>query len=121
MAKIFIDANIFIDWIEERRDINKDKLATHDLFISPLSIHILTYLYKYKMPNKNIKDSENYLEIVPFDKNITNKAISGPTKDFKDNVQLHSAATSDCDIFLTEDNYLLNLKFFGSMRIINKI
>lgn len=121
MANVFIDANIFIDWVEDRRDIQIESLGKHALFISPLSIHILTYLYKYKMPSVELSKYEDYLRIVPLDKNITYKALTGPTKDFEDNVQLHSAVTAECDYFLTSDEELLKTKFFGKAQIVNEL
>lgn len=53
--------------------------------------------------------------IVPLTEHILNKALEGPTNDLEDNIQLHSAAEAQCDIFLTNDKKLLNLKYFGKM------
>lgn len=121
MAKIFLDANIFIDIVEKRRKIDKTQFLNHNLFITPLSIHLLTYLYKYKIPAKALKGINQRFSFVPFDGNLTLKALTGPTLDFEDNVQLHSAAEAECDLFLTEDRKLLNLKFFGKTRIVNTL
>ncbi|MDP3973334.1 MAG: PIN domain-containing protein [Candidatus Daviesbacteria bacterium] len=118
MAKIFLDANVFIDIIEERKNINLDQFGNDDLFISPLSVHILTYLYKYKIPHKKLSDSiEKYLTLIPLNNLIAYQALLGPTTDFEDNVQLYSAAEAECDFFLTEDKKLLNMKFFGKVQI----
>lgn len=121
MANIFVDANIFIDWVEDRKNIQLEKLGKHLLFVSPLSIHILSYLYKYKMPDEKLSKYEDYLRIVPLDKNITSKALTGPTKDFEDNAQLHSAVAADCDYFLTSDKNLLKTKYFGKTQIVNQL
>lgn len=121
MAKVFLDANIVIDLIEERKDINWKQLENHNLFITPLSIHILTYLYKYQIPEKKLLDLQEQIALVPLDKLIFDKALLGPTKDFEDNVQLHSAADAECDLFLTEDKKLLTLKFFGKTQIATTI
>jgi len=43
--------------------------------------------------------------------------MTGPTDDFEDNVQLHSAVMGDCDYFLTMDKKLIKMKYFGKMRI----
>lgn len=48
------------------------------------------------------------------------KALEGPTVDFEDNTQLHSAAEAECDYFLTNDEKLLKMKFFGKTRLTNK-
>lgn len=122
MAKIFVDTNIFIDWVEGRKTISLlDKLEEQTLVISPLSIHILAYLYKYKMPSSKLSEYEQYLVFVPMDKTITFKALTGPTSDFEDNVQLHSCASYDCDYFLTSDKDLLRTKFFGKTQIVDEI
>lgn len=117
MARVFLDANILIDLVEERPNISQEDIRKHKLFISPLSVHILAYTYKYRMLEKRLKDIEKHFSIVSLDETITVKAIAGPTTDFEDNVQLHSAANADCDIFLTSDKKLLNLKFFGKPQI----
>lgn len=122
MAKIFVDTNIFIDWVEGRKTTSLlDKLEGQTLVISPLSIHILTYLYKYKIPNNKLAEYKQYFVFVPMDKIITFKALAGPTSDFEDNVQLHSCALADCDYFLTSDKELLKIKFFGKTQIVDKI
>ena len=116
MAKIFLDANSFIDYIESRKDVNLNDLANNFIFISPLSIHIASYLYKYKMPEKRLENISIFA-LIPFDPMISKQALLGPTKDFEDNVQLHSATEAKCDIFLTSDKDLLKMKFFGNMLI----
>ena len=117
MAKIFLDANIFIDLVEERKSTDRKQLYTHDLYLSPLSIHILTYLYKYKIPDERLANIEMFFELIPFNTQITVEALEGPTADFEDNVQLTSASTAQCDVFLTSDEKLLKLKFFGKMKL----
>ena len=37
--------------------------------------------------------------------------------DFEDNVQLHCAAQANCDFFLTRDEKMLKLGFFGKVRL----
>lgn len=117
MAKVFLDANIFINLVEKRKPVDKKLLYTHILYLSPLSVHILTYLYKYQIPDERLASIDIFFKLIPFDSKLTVKALKGPTTDFEDNTQLHSAAEADCDIFLTEDKDLLKLKFFGKTRL----
>lgn len=117
MAKIFLDTNIFIDLIEKPRDETIDAFANHELFISPLSIHVLLYVSKQKIPYNTVSRLFALFSIVSLDAAICDKAILGPTIDFEDNVQLHSAAEAVCDIFLTRDKELLQMKYFGKMII----
>lgn len=117
MAKIFIDANVFIDLVEKRSQLNIDDLDNHDLFISALSVHILIYITKKKVPYPFLSEIIKRFLIVDFNSDIVNKALQNPTADLEDNIQLHSATEADCDIFLTSDAKLLKLKFFGKTEI----
>jgi predicted nucleic acid-binding protein len=117
MAKVFLDTNILIDLIEERKDLSGQFSHNENLFISPLSLHILLYVTKQNVPNEALSDLEEIFSLIPFDETICYKALVGPTNDFEDNVQLHSAAEADCDIFLTEDRKLLAMKFFGKVTL----
>ncbi len=118
MAKVFLDTNYFIDAIHRRpeRQVLED-LEDHTVCVSTLSFHIYCYIYKISIPNKKVIMQKDKFQLVDFAKNILERAMQGPTNDFEDNVQLHSAAEGECDIFLTEDKKLLNLKFFGKVKI----
>lgn len=87
------------------------------LFISPLSTHILFYARKLTVPDQEVSEMQAQLGIVPLTKEILDKALQGPTPDLEDNIQLHSAAEAECDIFLTEDKKLLNMKFLVRLRL----
>lgn len=117
MAKIFLDTNVYIDIIKKRTDLELKDLQGHELFISPLSIHILAYTFKYKIPSHELDVNRELFNIVPFDTKIVENALIGPTNDFEDNVQLHSAAEADCNVFLTNDKKIKELKFFGTVKI----
>ena len=119
MAKVFLDANYFIDVVERDRTIDFSKFLNHSLFVSPLSVHILCYVYRYKVPQESLRHLGKYFILVAFDEVVTQRAIVGPTKDFEDNVQLHSAAEASCDFFLTRDERLRKLKFFGKTQIVS--
>lgn len=121
MARVFLDANVFIDLIERRKPIDRKQLSVHALFLSPLSIHILTYLYKYQVPDERLANIDKYFKLIPFNKELTIKALKGPTSDLEDNIQLHSAAEAECDLFLTSDAKLLKMKFFGKVQIAENI
>lgn len=118
MAKIFLDTNIFIDAIH--RAPEKQILETLEgnlLYTSTLSFHIYCYSFKIKIPNKRVALQREKFQTVDFSSDILEKALAGPTADLEDNIQLHSAVEADCDIFLTSDEKLLKLKFFGKMEI----
>ena len=120
MERVFLDTNLYID-ITKRAKEKLESLRRHLLFISPLSTHILFYTYKSKVPDQEVNDLQEQLGIVPLTEHILNKALEGPTKDLEDNIQLHSAAEADCDLFLTNDAKLLDLTFFGKTRLVGAI
>ena len=60
-------------------------------------------------------------QLVDFSEKILERALNNPTPDLEDNIQLHSAVEAECDIFLTGDQRLLNLKFFGKVQILSVI
>ncbi len=121
MARVFLDTNVFIDLVEKRTQITLDQLDSHALFISPLSVHILMYVTKRKIPYRRLNNIIGSFFLVTFDKNISNQSLINPTEDFEDNVQLNSATIADCDIFLTSDEKLLKMKFFGKVQILSEV
>jgi predicted nucleic acid-binding protein len=122
MAKIFLDANVFIDFIEERKDsVSIEGFNKDTLFISALSLHILLYITKQKIPVTKLSQIINLFSVTSVNESVCQDALLGPTDDFEDNVQLHSAAAVECDSFLTRDKKLLALHFFGKMSIVSEI
>lgn len=121
MAKVYFDANYFIDLMEQRKQLELKQFFSHELYLSPLSIHIYTYIYKVKIPDQKLQNTLENFNIIPFDELETEKSLTGPTSDFEDNLQLHSAVTGECDYFLTTDRHLLDLGFFGKVRIADSL
>jgi predicted nucleic acid-binding protein len=121
MKKIFLDANFFIDLIEGRSEIDIYQFKNQALFISPLTVHIYFYVYKIKIANQKFLSFLDFFNIVDLNEEILRNALEGPTNDLEDNIQLHSASFSDCDLFLSSDKKLLKLKFFGKVKIQNKL
>lgn len=121
MAKVFLDTNAFIDlsWLRNNRDLVD--LDGHDVFVSPLSVHILFYSYKQTVPQGKISQLVREVTVVDCNEKIVSKALLGPTRDFEDNIQLHSAAQTKADYFLTSDKKLLRLKFFGETEVVSSI
>ena len=121
MARVFLDTNIIIDLVEKRKNADIDSYSKEKLFLSPLSIHILFYVTKRKIPYKTVADIVDTISLVPLDELLSYKALEGPTSDFEDNIQLHSAAQEECEVFLTNDKKLLSMKFFGKTRIASSL
>lgn len=119
MARVFLDTNIFIDAIH--RAPEKQILETLEgevIYVSTLSFHIYCYAFKIKIPNKKVTLQKEKFSPVDLSRSILDKALEGPTTDLEDNIQLHSAAEADCDFFLTSDEKLLEMTFFGKTRIV---
>lgn len=122
MAKIFLDTNIFIDLIEGRGNKNiAQVLDGQKVYVSPLSTHIMFYVGKKRAPDSKANATISQFEIVTLTKEIHNNSLDGPTSDLEDNIQLHSAGEVDCDYFLTNDEKLLKMKFFGKTKIVNNL
>ena len=120
MAKVFLDTNYFIDIIEKDKS-KRSLLVKNEVFVSPLSYHIYSYIAKKKIPNQLLINSLRDLTFVDFSVEILSKSLHNPTSDLEDNIQLHSASSSYCDFFLTSDQQLLKMKYFGQMEIVSKL
>jgi hypothetical protein len=117
MARVFLDANYFIGLANRTPEIEVDILDGHKGYVSALSCHILCYVNKVKLPDKNIQAFAEDFLIVNLTESTVQKAFGGPTTDMEDNIQLHSAAEAECDYFLTNDKKILAMRFFGKTRI----
>lgn len=121
MAKIFLDTNYFIDFAERNKTDLLEKLRGHKLCLSVFSPLILAYVYKYKIPNNEIKTLIKKIYLIPLNRSLLEFALEGPTDDLEDNIQLLSAAKANCDFFLTNDKKILKMKFFGKSKIASGI
>jgi predicted nucleic acid-binding protein len=118
MAKIFLDTNAFLDILTSRSPRSVVDYDGHNIYISALTIHIALYVLKIKIPNREIGEILSNFELVGLTNEITLKALEGPTVDFEDNIQLHSAAAEECKYLITADKSLLKMKFFGVTRMV---
>lgn len=118
MARVFLDTNIFIDALHRAPEKQiLENLEGNILYASTLSFHIYCYTFKVKIPNKEVVLQKEKFQLVNLSEDILEKALDGPTNDLEDNIQLHSATEAECDFFLTSDEKLLKLKFFGKTEI----
>lgn len=120
MAKIFLDTNYYIDIVYRKPEVLK-KLEGSLLYYSPLSTHILFYALKIKIPSKEISKIMANFNSINLTEEVLQNALNGPTEDLEDNIQLHSSAMAECDVFLTNDKNLLKMKFFGKVKILNSL
>lgn len=121
MANIYLDANVIVDMYRGNKYGFTNMLGGSNVLTSCLTIHILTYILKTRIPSIAVSGFVKNLRLIDFDKLILDNALIGPTDDFEDNIQLHSAVQGECDYFLTLDKNLLKLKYFGKVKICDKI
>ena len=121
MANIFLDANYFIGLVNRIPEIEIETLEGHRGFVSTLSCHLLFYINKEKVPNKKLGSFIDDFHLTALTPEIIETSLDGPTSDLEDNIQLHSAAEAECDYFLTLDQKLLSMKFFGKTKIADQI
>lgn len=122
MARVFVDANYFIYFVNRSPDTDDPELFhSHQLFVSALTCHILYYVNKIKVPDLATISFISDFNLINLGSKIINVSMQGPTNDMEDNIQLHSAVDADCDYFLTNDKKLLRLGYFGKTRILNSL
>ncbi|KKQ42684.1 MAG: hypothetical protein US60_C0014G0005 [Microgenomates group bacterium GW2011_GWC1_37_8] len=120
--RVFLDTNYFIDAIHRKSEKNiLEALIGYAAYVSPISVPIYCYLFKIEVPNDNLSIQIGKFRFVDLTREILEKAVSGPTRDLEDNLQLHSAAEAECNYFLTNDEKLLKMKFFGKTKIASKL
>ena len=114
MKKVFIDTNIFIDYIENREGAgfaqNIFNLAAKGkivLYASTLTFANMAYVIKKKRTREevlNILDHfEQCVEVLSMDKQQLRNAIDQPCKDFEDMLQYQCAVAGNCEMFVTNN------------------
>lgn len=112
MKKVYLDTNIFIDILTDRKlesisiDEIKPLLENSLVYMSTLSVHIAYYALKIK-PDSDIETkTRNLLDLInltPLDTEIVNRALNSFKTDFEDTLQYYSALSEECDYILTRD------------------
>ena len=105
MKKIFVDTNILVDLIADRRQISKfaidlfSKAEKGDikLYCSSHSIATTHYILKKYLDEKSLRDVLNnlldYLNVVSIDTEILRKGLRSKHKDFEDALQIIAASS----------------------------
>lgn len=117
MARVFLDTNYFVGLANRVPEVETETLDEQKGFISTLSCHILFYINKINVPDVKMNSFIADFNLIELSQDILDKALLGPTTDLEDNIQLHSAVGTNCDIFLTYDAKLLKMRFFGKTEI----
>ena len=137
MKKVFVDTNIIVDLIADRKPFskyaieifNKAEVEEIKLFTSSHSIATTHYLLKKFLEEKNIREVLtnllDYLTIIPVDVDVLKKGLRSKHKDFEDAIQIICASSiekmdcivtrnvkdfKDCEIpVLTPDEFCFKL------------
>lgn len=103
MKNIFIDTNILVDLIADRKPFSKFAIDLFSkaeakkirLYTSSHSIATTYYLLKKYVDEKLLRDiiynALDYLEVVPIDQDVIKKGLKSKHKDFEDALQMISA------------------------------
>ena len=115
MKKIFIDTNILLDLLFQRRGFfldakrlfNYSKSRNIDIFISAISINTIYYLLQKKFTKEHSKHLLEYIyditDILPFDENIIFLAHQSSFKDLEDAFQYFTAKEHHIPLLITRN------------------
>lgn len=125
MKKLFIDTNIIVDLIADRKPFSKyaiqlfqkAELKEIELYTSSHSIATTHYLLKKYLEEKDLRTVLyglfEYLHVIAVDEAILKKGLRSSHKDFEDSIQVHCASTIEkIDCIVTR-----NTKDFKSSEI----
>lgn len=107
MKKVFVDTNILVDLIADRRPFSKFAIQIFSkaeerkikLYTSSHSIATTHYLLKKYIDEKELREVLHsildYLNIVAIDQDVIKKGLKSKHKDFEDALQIISAYSID--------------------------
>jgi predicted nucleic acid-binding protein len=107
MIKVFIDTNVIVDLIADRKPFSKDAIELFSLgerkkiklYVSSQSILTTHYLLKKYIAENQLREIIDelidFVTIIPSTKELIKKGLQSKYKDFEDGVQLLSAESID--------------------------
>lgn len=105
MKKVFIDTNILVDLLADRKPFSKYAVEIFNtaenkkikLFTSSHSIATTYYLLKKFVDDKTLREILlglfEYVTIIPVDKEVLTKGLRSKQKDFEDSIQIYCATS----------------------------
>jgi len=115
MQRIFLDTNVVIDFLGERKPFYESvaKILTLadnkkiKIFTSPTAIsttyYILNRFESSKIALEKIRKFKLLCDISVMDNEVIDKAINSNFKDFEDAMQYFSAIATNCDLIITRN------------------
>ena len=119
MMKVFIDTNVFLDYIQQRPEGWKEAetiffLAIHgdiELLVTDLTVANMRYITRKNTALQQfyavMKGLRPYYHIIPIGSTVVDKAYQIESKDFEDALQYYAAEQAEEDCVITR-----NLKDF---------
>jgi predicted nucleic acid-binding protein len=115
MKKIFVDTNILIDLIADRKPFSKFAIeifnkASEDkikLYTSSHSIATTHYLLKKHLEEKELRtvlyNLLDFIHVLPIDVDVIKKGLKSKHKDFEDAIQMTCAYAEKTDCIVTRN------------------
>jgi predicted nucleic acid-binding protein len=115
MTRIFLDTNVILDLLAERKPFYESiaKLATLAdqkklvLVTTPLSFTTIEYILKRNENAEIVIDKLRKFKIIcevcDVNEEIVEKGLNSNFKDFEDSIQYYSAVEANCSIFITRN------------------
>ena len=126
MKKVFLDTNIIVDLITDRKPFSKYSIEIFKkaeekkikLFTSSHSIATTHYLLKKYLEEKNLRDVLynllDYVTVIAVDTDVLKKGLRSKHKDFEDSIQILCASSVEkIDCIVTR-----NIKDFRDSEIL---
>lgn len=105
MTKIFVDTNILVDLLADRKPFSKFAISIFStaekkkikLYTSSHSIATAYYLLQKYADEKKLRTTllnlQDYLHVIAVDQDIIKKALKSKHKDFEDAIQIYCAGS----------------------------
>lgn len=120
MKKIFVDTNIIVDLIADRRPFSKFAIEIFSkaqdkklkLYTSSHSIATTHYLLKNYIEEKELRNVFynllDYIQVIPVDLDVIKKGLKSKHKDFEDAIQMlcaYSIEKMDCIVTRNSNDF----------------
>ncbi len=120
MKKIFVDTNIIVDLIADRRPFSKFAIEIFSkaqdkklkLYTSSHSIATTHYLLKNYIEEKELRNVLynllDYIQVIPVDLDVIKKGLKSKHKDFEDAIQMlcaYSIEKMDCIVTRNSNDF----------------
>jgi predicted nucleic acid-binding protein len=116
MKSIFLDTNVLIDFLADRKPFSIDAARLFDyslkkkitIYISAVSYNNIYYIIRQSLSHaetiKMLTEISEWTNVIDLTKEIINKSLTSDFKDFEDAIQYHCAKSNNkIDLIVTRD------------------